>query len=79
LEGASRLVVRFDFLGTHPDLAFKFLGRHEEIKQRDQRRIHVRKERLFPKPFKAVISRVFPDNRPVFLFDETVVVLLVVP
>jgi hypothetical protein len=40
--------------------------------------IHIRKERLFRKPFKAVIAGILPDDRPVFLFNETVVVLLVV-
>jgi hypothetical protein len=66
LKRASRLIVRLDFLGTRPDLAFEFLGGHEEIEQRGQRRIHGGRQRLFRKPFKAVIAGVFPDDRPVF-------------
>jgi hypothetical protein len=76
LKRASRLVVYLDFLGSRPDLAFEFLGRHEKIERRYQRGIHVRKERLFLKPFKAVIAGVFPAGRPVFLFKETVVVFI---
>jgi hypothetical protein len=79
LKRASRLVVYLDFFGSRPDFTFEFLGRREKIERRYQRGIHVRKERLFLKPFKAVIAGIFPDDRPVFLFNETVVVFLVIP
>jgi hypothetical protein len=36
-------------------------------------------EGLFLKPFEAVIANVFTDDGAIFLFDEAVVVLLVVP
>ena len=76
LEGTSQFVVDPGFFGTHA--GFAFLGRHEEVKQRYQRRIHGGQERLFLNATEAAVAEVFPDDRSVFLFDETVVIFLVV-
>jgi hypothetical protein len=55
------------------------LGGHKEVGQRDKRLAGGGQEGLFLKPFEAVIANVFTDDGAVFLFDETVAVLLAVP
>jgi hypothetical protein len=79
LEGASRFLVDFDFPGADPGFAFEPLGGHEKVKQGDQRCIDSGQAGLFLKPFEPVVADIFTDDGAVFLFDETVVVFLVVP
>ena len=77
-ERAPGLVVDLDLFGAHSGFAFEFMGGHEEIEERSRWLVDGGQEGLFLKAFKPVVPGVFPDNGTVFLFDEAVVVFLVV-
>jgi hypothetical protein len=79
LEGATRLVIGFDFPGAGSDFAFEFLGGHEEVQEGDQGFVDGGQEGLFLKALEPVIAGVFTDDGAVFLFDEAVIVFVVVP
>jgi hypothetical protein len=77
-EGAAGLVVFLDFFGSNPDFAYELLGGHEEVKEGDQGDIDGGEEGLFLKAREAVVTGIFADDGAIFLFDETVVVFLMV-
>jgi hypothetical protein len=52
------------------------MSRHEEVEERNQRKIDIGKQGLFLNPLKPVIAHVGADNGAVFLFNEAVVILL---
>ena len=78
MKRAFRIIVYLFLFGTDSGFAFKFLGRHEKVEQGNQRPIDGIQEGLFFNPLKPVITDIFPDHGTVFLFNETVVIFLVV-
>jgi hypothetical protein len=78
LIGAAGFVVFFDLFGTGLYFAFKLHGGHEEVEEWYQRAINPGKAGLEGGPFHAVIADILADNGAVFLFDEAVVIFLVV-
>jgi hypothetical protein len=78
LKGTERFVVDPDFPGACSGFACEFLSRHEEVKQGCQRLVDGSQKCLFLKPLKAAAADVFADDCSVFLFDETVVIFLMV-
>jgi hypothetical protein len=78
LERAPRFVVDLDFFGAYPGFTLELLGRHEEVQERGQMSIQDGQEGLFLKARKPVIAHIFPDDGAVFLFNEAVIVFLMV-
>jgi hypothetical protein len=78
LERASRLIIDLDFFRAGPGFAFELLGGHEEVEERNQGRIHGGQEGLFLEACEPVITDIFTDDGAVFLFDEAVVIVLVI-
>jgi hypothetical protein len=67
------------FFGADPGFTCELFGEHGEVEQKDRRAVDGGQEGLFLEPFKPVIARIFADDDAIFLFNETVVIFLVVP
>jgi hypothetical protein len=78
LERASGFVIDPGFFGASPGFAFEFLRGHEEVQEGNRRPVDGGQEGLFLKAREPVITGVLADHGAVFLFDEAVVVFLVV-